>query len=151
MKKLLGSLIFFCSFLLLQASDLQDANHSVKTAIPLEVAPLHTDDLVDKQNSLPQVSYNLQELLPYLNGLLLFLAGFVVAKISASAYFTKPPLQQNPHHDKIDKTEDEKALLQLLLSLDDTRYHESIIRLEKSIYSGEKVDFEALKERLLKV
>ena len=116
----------------------------------ITVTPINVHSLVDAKDSLPQKGFDFTKLLPYLNGLLLFLAGFGVAKLDIGRFFRKQSTPTHPYHDRLKACKDEKTLLRLLLSLDEKRFKPTIIELEQAIYADKKVDFKALKEQLLK-
>jgi hypothetical protein len=112
---------------------------------------MDVSDKLDKTNSHPEKENDMTKLLPYLNGLLLFLAGFAVAKLDILRFLRKKSTPIHPYHDKIKSAKDEKALLRLLLSLDKKHFKPTIIKLEEAIYTDKKIDLKALKERLLKL
>ncbi len=132
-------------------SPTKNSYYTLKTpAKKIHVTPVDTKDLVDAKDSLPQRSFDIASLLPYLNALFLFLAGYLFAKIDVGGLIRKKRAPIHPYHDKIKATKDEKALLRLLLSLDKREFKPTIIELEEAIYKGKKVDLKAIKERLLK-
>jgi hypothetical protein len=133
-------------------SPTKNSYYTLKTPTKkITVTAININDLVDAKDSLPQHSFDFATLLPYINGLLLFLAGYLFAKIDILRLIRKESPTKEPYHDKIKATKDEKALLRLLLSLNTKEFKPTIIELEEAIYRDKKVDLKAIKERLLTI
>lgn len=120
-------------------------------AIMIKVKEHSVKDILDKEDSLPDTAFNGDTLLPYLNGLLLFLAGYFVANFKLLQYFSKKKTNQNPLHQKIKDAKDEKALLKLLLGANLTSFAPHISTLEDVLYHDRKVSLKEIKDALLTV
>jgi hypothetical protein len=116
----------------------------------IRVIQQNPSEIVDSKNSLPTDAFSLSSLLPYLNGLLLFIAGYVTAHFQLFEIFQKKISTQDPLREKIAATKDAKSLLKLLLSLDARGYKEEISILEEAIYHDRHISLKQLKEQLLK-
>lgn len=114
----------------------------------IKVASLDVDNLLDEKDSYPTTAFDWESLLPYLNGFLLMLSGFIIAKLDLMQYLKKSKKQQNPMHKKIKDAKDEKSLLRLLLSSHENRYRPFIDELESSIYDNKKCDLNKIKASL---
>ncbi len=126
--------------------------YKLKTAAQkIHVTPVNIQTLVDKKSSLPQKAWDIQAWLPYLNGFLLFLAGFLSAKLNVTHYFRKKVIPSSPLQTKIKLAKDPKELLQLLLGSDDRRFKPFIIELEAAVYEKKKVNLKAIKDALSKL
>ena len=135
---------------LLAFSTLKNEAYKLKTApIMIKVKQPIAKDILDEKNSLPDAAFDWNNLLPYLNALLLFLAGFVVAKLNLLERFRKKQTTLNPFHQKIKASKDEKTLLKLLLSENDPRFSPYIIALEKAIYHDKRTSLKTIKDALL--
>jgi hypothetical protein len=117
----------------------------------IKVSSIEVKNLLDEKDSYPVTAFDWDKLLPYLNGLLLFLAGFAVAKLDLLKYLKKTEPQLNPINTKIKKAKDEKELLKVLLSSYKNCYNQYIKQLEESIYEQKRCDFPKLKDELLKL
>jgi len=135
---------------LLAFSTSKSEAYTLRTApIMISVNQPLVKDILDKENSLPDAAFEWSTLLPYLNSLLLFLAGYFVAKLNPLQYLTKKQTTQNPLHQKIKDAKDEKALLQLLLSQNKTSFSPHITMLEDGLYHAKKTSLKAIKDALL--
>jgi hypothetical protein len=117
----------------------------------IKVKQIESSNLLDSTDSYPTSAFDYSKLLPYLNALLLFLAGFISAKLDWKKYLKKDKPIVPLMVEKIAKTRDEKALLKLLLSSNKKEYKPYIKQLEESIYEQKKLDFRKLKEELSKL
>ena len=132
MKKLLGSFIMFFTVI----------------SFASEVVPMDVKNLLDAKNSYPTTAFDWESLLPYVNGIIFLLAGFITAKLDILTYLKKRKKSQSPVDKKIKEAKDEKELLKVLLSFNSTKYKDAIDKLEMSIYEDKKVDFNTIKVSL---
>jgi hypothetical protein len=107
-------------------------------------------ELVDSKDSLPKKAFSFDAILPYLNGLLLFIAGYFTAHFQLFNIFQKKSIKKDTHQEKIASCKDAKSLLQLLLSLDSKAYKKEISLLEDALYHDRAVSLKDIKEQLLK-
>jgi len=114
----------------------------------IEVASMDIDNLLDEKDSYPTTAFDWESLLPYLNGFLLMLSGFIIAKLDLMQYLKTSKKQQNPMQQKIKDAKDEKSLLRVLLSSGENRYRPFIDELESSIYDNKKCNLNKLKASL---
>lgn len=115
----------------------------------IKVESMDVNNLLDEKDSYPTTAFDWESLLPYLNGFLLMLSGFIIAKLDPMQYLKKSQKLQNPIHQKIKDAKDEKSLLRVLLSSHANRYKPFIDELEKSIYDNKKCDLNKIKASLL--
>ena len=106
-------------------------------------------EILDSKNSLPNTALNWENFISYINSVLLFLAGYLIAKLNPLQYLVKKQPSQNPLHQKIKDCKDEKSLLKLLLSENSQDFKGAISTLEACIYHGEKASFKKIKDALL--
>ncbi len=124
--------------------------YTLKTAPQeIKVVQQSTKSLLDAEDSLPDTAFNWASLLPIINGLVLFVAGFITAKLNLLEKWRKKMPQENPMHLKIKEVKEAKSLLKLLLSTKNNAYKEEIRALEDIIYHDSKESLKAIKEKLL--
>jgi len=117
----------------------------------IKVSSTKAVNLLDEEDSYPTTAFDYSKMLSYINGFLLFIAGFIVAKLDFMRYLKRKEPKLDPIVQKIKKAKDEKELLQVLLSSHDTAYKPYIKELEESIYEEKKCDFSKLKDELSKL
>ncbi len=115
----------------------------------IKVSSMDAKNLLDQKDSYPTIAFDWGSLLPYLNGFLLMLSGFIIAKLDLIQYLKKSQKQHDPMQQKIKDAKDEKSLLRVLLSSHENRYKPFINELEESIYSNKKCDLNKIKALLL--
>ncbi len=116
---------------------------------PIQIKQLSQKELLDTKNSLPDSAFDWRAALPFVNGLLLFLAGFLVAKFNLLKKWQKKTPRENPMYLKIKETKDARSLLKLLLNSKDNKYQKEIKALEEILYHGKKESLKEIKETLL--
>ncbi|MCH9813234.1 MAG: BatD family protein [Epsilonproteobacteria bacterium] len=116
----------------------------------IDVSSIEYAVLLDAEDSHPVKTFVKADYLSYLNGVLLFLAGFAVAKISPMLYRRRKVSAQNPLQERIKRAKDEKALLQLLLGTTDPIYKPYITMLEETLYGHKSHTLKSIKDALLK-
>jgi len=117
----------------------------------IKVSSIDVANLLDEKDSYSTVAFDYSKLLPYINGFLLFIAGFIVSKLDFMKYLKIKEPKLDPTVQKIKKAKDKKELLKVLLSSHDRAYKPYIKQLEESIYEEKKCDFSKLKDELLKL
>jgi hypothetical protein len=117
----------------------------------IKVTSIETKNLLDEKDSYPTSAFDWESLLPYLNGFLLMLSGFIIAKLDPMQYLKKHQTKQNSMHKKIKDAKDEKSLLRVLLSSQKNSYKPFIDELELSSYNNKKCDLNKIKASLLEL
>jgi len=122
------------------------------TAPKQDITVLHKEakDVLDKSSSLPDSAFNYKTLLPYLNGFLLFIAGYFFAKLNLLSYLRPKQKTEDAFIKAVKKAKDEKSLLQILLAANNKTHTPFIQALEASLYAGKKTSLSKIKEALLK-
>jgi hypothetical protein len=113
-----------------------------------EIKKVAVKELIDSKNipSTPKTDWSwIGDFFRYL---LVFIAGYITA---TSLKWQQKKSQKEPTtlETKIKKSKDEKELLPLLLASQDKKFASTIEALEGALYHGKKVDFNALKKRVL--
>jgi hypothetical protein len=111
----------------------------------IKVHKIKSETILDEQNSYPTEAFKWSSLMPFINGLLLFIAGFIVAKLNISKYIKKGQKAES----KFANIKDKKELLQILISKNDNKYKSIIEQLEASIYENKKCNLKKIKDELL--
>ncbi len=118
----------------------------------ISVAKVDAKEILDSRDSLPkEVDY--AKYRSYLYGLLLFLAGFLSAKLLPDImkrYSKKPSVSENSFICKIEKTDDPKLLMKYLILENRHLFDEEIALLEEALYHHKKVSLKSLKEQIRK-
>jgi hypothetical protein len=125
--------------------------YTLKTKkIDIKISPMKEEDILDDSDSLPDTSLSIKDILPFINGILIFIAGYLTAKLKLLDLFkrTKQPLQKES---KLQKAKTPKELLRLLLSTQKREFEPFIKELEEHIYKGKKLNFTKLKDELSKI
>ncbi len=111
----------------------------------IKVSSVNAANILDKKDSYPSSAFNWSDYLPYLNALLLFISGFIVAKLDLLKFINKGQNNKDQICEKIKNSKDKKALLQILLSSHEKRFKPMIKELESSIYGKQKCDLKKIK------
>jgi hypothetical protein len=114
--------------------------------IDLEIQNIDSNTLLDDNDSYPS-SFEIGKILPYINAILLFLAGYLTSHFGLFSRSKKVKKVDN-FKDKITSTKDEKELLKLLLSQNDRRYSPFVEELEDMIYRSKRGSLRLIKDRL---
>lgn len=128
--------------------------HSQKSYL-LTIPQQHFDIKISKESELVDVIDSptlLQEDWSWLKTLLGYCVVFAAGYFSSLSWrWTKKQRRKedNPFKEKIQNCSDAKALLQLLISVDDTRFTSYIETLEASLYAEGKINFKKVKQDLL--
>jgi hypothetical protein len=117
----------------------------------IKVASVDVTNVLDEKDSYPTTAFDWSSLLPYLNGFLLMLSGYIIAKLDPMQYLKKSQKQQNLMHQKIKDAKDEKSLMRVLISSNERKFKPFIEQLESSIYDDKKCDLNKLKASLLEL
>jgi hypothetical protein len=112
----------------------------------IKVIPAQTKELVDKKDSYPTSAFNWSSLLPFINGLLLFISGFVVAKLDLLRFLKRD--KELPKDQKFHNAKNKKSLLKILISSNNIKYKSIIQELESCIYENKKCNLKEIKEKL---
>jgi hypothetical protein len=115
--------------------------------IDVTIEKIDSTSLLDKSDSYPSSGFDIDKVLPYLNAILLFLAGYLSSHFDLFKKVQK--VQKNDDFkDKIKECKDEKELLKLLLSQNQKRYTPFIEELEDMIYRSKSGSIRSIKDRL---
>ena len=124
---------------------------SYKLTLPaqhFDITKVEKAHLLDKTN-VPKVLEAKGEWLTWLGALFTYLLVFMAGYLSALTFKwgkRKQTLQDNPLKVKIQNANDERALLQILMSTDSERFKSSIEKLEASLYAHGKINFRQVKQ-----
>jgi len=107
--------------------------------------------LLDKVDSPQPFQIDWRWITQFLEYLIVFVAGYFTHILLKWKKQTqkKTVMEVNPLKEKIIKTKEEKALLQLLISSQSKGFQEQIDRLEKAIYHQHPINFKQLKKEIL--
>ncbi len=96
----------------------------------IKVQKIDIKEIVDKEDSYKESKFEWKDLLPYINCILIFFAGFILKNIINR--YKKLPTKPNTLEEAINRTKSTKELLQLLLSKTDPKFEKYIERLYKN-------------------
>jgi hypothetical protein len=109
----------------------------------IDVKVIDQKDLLDDKNSYTTSSFDFSTLIPYVNAILIFLAGYISAYIVQKRVKTVPKIET--FEKEILKCKDRNELLKLLLSKGDKKY-ESIM---DKIYTDKNLSLKNIKKEIL--
>jgi hypothetical protein len=112
-----------------------------------EIQSVDERALVDNVDAPEPFSMELSWMGDLLGYLIAFGAGFLTA-ITWKWQKKQYTISLHPLHEKIERTEDEKSLLQLLLAINDKQFSSYIKTLESSLYGDGKINFNKLKKEI---
>ena len=115
--------------------------------IDINIQKIDSSSLLDKSDSYPSSGVDISKILPYLNAILLFLAGYLSSHFNLFKKVQKVQ-KKDDFKDKIKECKDEKELLKLLLLQNQKRYTPFIEELEDMIYNSKKGSIRSIKDRL---
>ena len=119
-----------------------------------EIEKVAIEALVDGQNIPDSVKkeddFSWSLIGKILSYILTFIVGYTVA-IALQWYSKKRPKEPSSLALKIKKSKDAKELLQLLLATNNRKFDVTINLLEGALYRGEKIDFKAIKYKLIEI
>lgn len=139
----------------LPAIEIKAFNPHTRKRYLITVPSQHFDIATPKESKLLDAIDSpmlLKEDWSWLKTLLGYFVVFTAGYLSALSWkWTKKQKNkaQDPLKEKIQNCKDEKALLQLLMSIDTTRFTSSIEKLEASLYGDGKINLNKLKQDLL--
>jgi len=113
-----------------------------------EISKVDVNTLVDKIDSPKPFSTDWSWLINILGYLVVFASGYLTATSLRWNKRSSYKAHTHPHKEMIASAKDEKALLQVLISLDAKQYTSTIEMLEDSLYGHDKIDLKALKKKL---
>jgi len=113
------------------------------------IEPIKHKMLIDKTDNPKPLTSDFKWLEEFLFYILIFLAGYATAMIVKFKSITLPQTQDNPIDAKIEACKSSKALLQVLISLQDKNFDPLIAKIENSLYQQEKKSFKDLKKEAL--
>ena len=109
----------------------------------IEVKKIDINDILDKEDSYPKSILQWEDLIPYINGILLFFSGFITAKLIRR--YKKKPTKPNSFKQEIKNTKTKKALLQLLLSKTNPKFEPYI----EKLYKNNNISLSKIKKDIL--
>jgi len=119
--------------------------------LDFDVQKVSSSELIDKVD-IPKSSSNyLTEMKEYLRIIFSYIIVFLAGGISG--YFLRQKRRKNiksqTMKQKIENSKDERELLQLLLSSENSTYNKAIKELESAVYGGSRISFKDIKTELL--
>ena len=114
----------------------------------IAVTPLKQEEILDKKENFPSKSPI--NIVSILNALLLFVAGYLTAIFKPLSFWKKTDKQDNPLKKEIQKSNDAKTLLKLLLSHNNQVFKPYIQELEALLYHDKPHKLQEIKDQLLK-
>jgi len=113
-----------------------------------DIEEVPKDTLIDRYDMPKPFSMDWSWLTSLLAYLLVFTAGYLTA-LAWKWKKKKVQTSLHPLHEKIEKCNDEKSLLQVLMATDDKRFTSSIEKLESSLYGDGKINLNKVKQEAM--
>ncbi len=118
--------------------------YSLKTKTKnIKVQKIDISKIVDKEDSYPNKKFQWRDLIPYINYILIFFAGFITNNIISR--YKKSIKKPNNIEEEIEQTKTTKELLQLLISKTDPKFEQYI----EKLYNNRDISLSKIKKEIL--